>query len=293
MTALIASLAEISDRYDAVLCDLWGCLHNGHAPYPAAVAALQAFRRKGGRVVLLTNAPRPNVSVIRHLDRMGVPHDAYDLVVSSGDATQEAMVAGMAGRRIYHIGAPKDESFFTEMQDAPERLSQIARVALDEAEGIVCTGLADDLTETPEDYRAVLLSAKVKGLKMLCANPDIIVDYADKRLWCAGALARDYEDMGGEALYFGKPHAPAYALARRRLEALGLSVANDRLLAIGDGIDTDVRGGLAEGIDTLFVTGGISATDFGPDPLSPDAGKLKTWLEARKLSPTAAIPRLA
>lgn len=293
MTTLISSLADISDRYDAVLCDLWGCLHNGHAPYPAAVAALQAFRGKGGRVVLLTNAPRPNISVIRHLDRMGVPHDAYDLVVSSGDATQEAMVAGMAGSRVYHIGAPKDESFFTEMQEAPERLEQITRVPLDEAEGVVCTGLADDLSETPEDYRAVLLSAKVKGLKMLCANPDIIVDYGDKRLWCAGALARDYDEMGGEALYFGKPHAPAYTLARRRLEALGLSASNDRLLAIGDGIDTDIRGGVAEGIDTLFVTGGISAADFGPDPLRPGAPKLEAWLDDRQLSPTAAIPRLA
>lgn len=292
MTALIASLADISDRYDAILCDLWGCLHNGHEPYPAAVAALQAFRRKGGRVVLLTNAPRPNISVIRHLDRMGVPHDAYDLVVSSGDATQEAMVAGMAGSRVYHIGAPKDESFFTEMQEAPERLSRITRVPLDEAEGVICTGLADDLSETPEEYRAVLLSAKVKGLKMLCANPDIIVDYGDRRLWCAGALARTYEEMGGEALYFGKPHAPAYGLARRRLEEIGPAVTDDRLLAIGDGIDTDIRGGLAEGIDTLFVTGGIAAAEFGPDPLAPDAATLDAWLTERELSPTAAIPRL-
>lgn len=292
MTRLIASLAEMSHSYDAILCDLWGCLHNGHEPFPEAVAALQAFRKTGGRVVLLTNAPRPNISVIRHLNRMGVPQDAYDLVVSSGDATQEAMVSGMVGRKIFHIGAPKDESFFTEMTDDGGRLATITRVPLDQATGIVCTGLADDLIETPADYRAVLLSARVKGLTMLCANPDIIVDYGDKRLWCAGALALDYEAEGGTVLYFGKPHSPAYALARRRLAALGCNVADDRLLAIGDGIDTDIRGGVAEGIDTLFVTGGISATDFGPDPLAPDSALLDRWLTAKQLSPTAAIPRL-
>ena len=146
MTQIIASLAEISSRYDAVFCDLWGCLHNGHTAFPEAVAALQAFRAKGGKVVLLTNAPRPNVSVIRHLDRMSVPHDAYDLVVSSGDATQEAMLAGMVGDKIYHIGAPKDESFFTEYADDPAALARITRVPMDQATGVICTGLADDLT---------------------------------------------------------------------------------------------------------------------------------------------------
>jgi HAD superfamily hydrolase (TIGR01459 family) len=293
MTRLIGSLAEISTGYGALLCDLWGCLHNGHEPFPAAVAALRAFRETGGRVALVTNAPRPAASVIRHLDRMGLPHDCYDVVVSSGDAAQEAMVAGLVGRRVYHIGAPKDEPFFTEMTEAPERLATITRVPLDEAEGVVCTGLADDRTETPEDYRDVLLLAKTRGLRLLCANPDIVVDYGDKRLWCAGALARDYEAMGGRALYFGKPHAPIYLLARRKLgEILGCELKDDAILAIGDGVDTDIRGGIAEGIDTLFVTGGISASDFGPDPLAPDPERLDAWLAERTLSPTAAIPRL-
>ncbi|OIQ71015.1 UMP phosphatase [mine drainage metagenome] len=292
MTQIIASLAEISSRYDAVFCDLWGCLHNGHTAFPEAVAALQAFRAKGGKVVLLTNAPRPKVSVIRHLDRMSVPHDAYDLVVSSGDATQEAMLAGMVGDKIYHIGAPKDESFFTEYADDPAALAHITRVPMDQATGVICTGLADDLTETPADYHTVLLEAKTRGLKMLSANPDIIVDYGDKRLWCAGALANDYNEMGGESLSFGKPFSPIYALARRRLAALGHEISGDSILAIGDGIDTDIRGGLAEGIDTLFVTGGIAATEFGPNPDAPDSTLLQAWLDARQLSATAAIGKL-
>lgn len=290
MTRLIASLAEMKG-YSALLCDLWGCLHDGHRPFPAAVAALQGFRARGGKVVLLTNAPRPNAAVIRQLDRMGLPRDTWDLVVSSGDAAQEGMLAGLVGRRVFHIGAEKDEPFFTEGAD-PAALATIARVPLSEAEGIVCTGLAQDLSETPADYAATLHAAHGLGLPMLCANPDIVVDMGEKRLWCAGALARDYEAIGGRALYFGKPHSPVYALVRRRLAEIGGDAPDDRILAVGDGIDTDIRGGLAEGIDTLYVTGGIHAADFGPDPEAPGPDRLDAWLDARQVSPTAAIARL-
>ncbi len=291
MTRLISALAELTG-YEAVFCDLWGCLHDGYKPFPAAVAALQGFRARGGKVVLMTNAPRPAPAIRKHLAQMGLPRDTYDLIVSSGDATQEAMLAGLAGRRLFHIGAPKDEPFFTEREEEPAALSEIERVPLNQAEGVICTGLADDLTETPHDYRATLLAAKTQGLPMLCANPDIVVDFGDKRLWCAGALARDYEEMGGKALYFGKPWSPIYALARRKLAEIGCAPPEDRILAIGDGIDTDVRGGLGEGIDTLFVTGGIAASEFGDDPEAPDPARLAAWLEARQLSPTAAIGRL-
>lgn len=295
MPQIIPNLAAVSARYDAVLCDLWGCLHNGLAAYPAAVAALQQYRAAGGKVVLLTNAPRPKSSVVAQLDRLGVPKDAWDEVVTSGDAAQYALLTGAVGRRVYHIGAPKDEVFFTDFADdlaaVRAREAPITRVPLDQAEGIVCTGLVDDLTETPADYRAILLNGKTRGLPMLCANPDIIVDMGDKRLYCAGALAEAYEKMGGEALYFGKPHPPIYDLARRRLAALG-GRDDPQFLAIGDGIATDIQGGMAEGIDTLFVTGGIEAESFGPDPERPDAALLQAWLDGRLLSPTFAIGRL-
>ena len=163
---------------------------------------------------------------------------------------------------------------------------------LTEAEGIVCTGLVDDLTETPDDYRATLLYAKTKGLKLLCANPDIIVDFGDKRLFCAGAIAQEYDRMGGESLYFGKPHPPIYDLARRRLAALPGAVDDPRLLAIGDGVTTDVQGAVAEGIDVIFVTGGIAAASFGPDPENPDPALLDNWLADLELSATYGIGRL-
>lgn len=288
MTQIISSLDEVALNYDVLFCDLWGCLHNGVAAFPAAVAALQRFRQGGGRVVLLTNAPRPQKYVALQLDRMGVPHDAWDLIVSSGDAAQDAMFAGVVGRRVWAIMMDKDEGFFAdvppEWRDAPP----IERVALEEAEGIVCTGLFDDTTEVPEDYRARLLLARERGLKLLCANPDVVVDLGETRLYCAGALAEFYDDLGGTSLYFGKPHPPIYDLARRKL-----GISDDaRILAIGDGIATDIRGAAGEGIDALFVSGGLAADQFGDDVEHPVAAMLDEWLAARAENPRYSIGRL-
>jgi HAD superfamily hydrolase (TIGR01459 family) len=295
MTEIIRSLADLTGRYDAVFCDLWGCLHNGKAAFPVAVAALQGFRATGGKVVLLTNAPRPKSSVVKQLDNLGVPRDAWDIVVTSGDAAQMGMLSGAVGRKVHHIGAPKDEPFFTDFAEdlAAYAATQppIIRVPLREAEGIVCTGLRDDLTETPDDYRAALLLGKTLGLPMLCANPDIVVDMGDKRVYCAGALAQAYEQLGGTALYFGKPHPPIYDLARRRLAEAGVP-SDPQILCIGDGISTDIQGGIGEGLDTLFITGGLEAAQFGTDVETPDKTRLDAWLADRQLSPTFAMGRL-
>ncbi len=289
MTDLIASLSDLGRRYDAVFCDLWGCLHNGKTAFPAAVAALQSFRSKGGKVVLLTNAPRPKPSIVKQLDAMGVPRDAWDEVVTSGDATQYALFSGTYSR-VHFIGALKDEPFFT---DFPEDLTpaKVERVSIETAEVVLCTGLADDMTETPDDYKLTLMRAKNAELTMLCANPDIIVDYGDKRLYCAGALAQAYEKLGGKTMYFGKPHPPIYDLARRRLQALG-GPQSPQILCIGDGIGTDIQGGMAEGLDTLFVTGGISASAFGSDSDNPNKGLLEKWLTGQQMSATFAVPKL-
>ncbi|WP_442772460.1 TIGR01459 family HAD-type hydrolase [Paenirhodobacter enshiensis] len=287
MTRIIQSLSEISVSYDALFCDLWGCLHNGVAAFPEAVAALRAFRATGGKVVLLTNAPRPQAQVRASLDRMKVPHDAYDLIVTSGDAAQDAMFAGAVGRKVWHLGPSKDDAFFTEVPEDWQGRADIERVAFEEAEGIVCTGPFDEMTEVPEDYRGKFLLAKGRGLKMLCANPDIVVDMGERRIYCAGALAALYEDMGGEAFYFGKPHPPIYDLARRRLGG-----GEARILAIGDGINTDVAGGEGEGLDVLFVAGGLASGQFGPDGDAPDQTLLDDWLQARQRAPRYTIGRL-
>ena len=295
MTEIIENLGQVASRYDAVFCDLWGCLHDGVKAFPAAVAALQGYRAQGGIVMLVTNSPRPKSSVVKQLEKLGVPRDAWDEVASSGDAAQYALITGAVGHRVHHIGAEKDLPFFTDfaddLKDTLKTAQPIERVSLADAEGIVCTGLVDDLTETPDDYRAQLLLSKTKGLVMLCANPDIIVDFGDRRLYCAGALAQAYEKMGGKALYFGKPHPPIYDLARRRLSLLTKG-RDPQVLCIGDGLPTDIQGGMMEGLDTLFVTGGIAATEFGPDSSNPNKELLEAYLDGHQMSATFSIGHL-
>lgn len=290
MTPIIQSLDEISARYDALFVDLWGCLHNGVRAFPAAIEALSRYKSGGGKVLLLTNAPRPKPSVMVQLDRLGVPTEIWDDIVSSGDAAQAAMLSGAVGRKVYHIGPAKDDGFFTEIAEDLAGLGTVTRVPLEEAEGIVCTGPFHEETETPEDYRGPFLYAKAKGLKLLCANPDIVVDMGDTRIYCAGALAAYYTEMGGESLYFGKPYPPIYDLARRRLAALA-DVAPSRILAIGDGIQTDIKGALGEDIDSLFLTAGLAAAQTMTEG-APDREKLDSFFEASALTPTYAMGAL-
>jgi HAD superfamily hydrolase (TIGR01459 family) len=286
MTRLIASLAEVAGEYDALYVDLWGCLHDGRRAFPAAVAALRACRAAGGRVALVTNSPRPAPVVMRQLDRLGVPRDCWDVLATSGDAAQAALAAGAVGRRVWHLGPATDGSFFTVAAEDVRGLEAIERVPFEHADGIVCTGLFDDATETPEDYRGRLMRARQRGLPMLCANPDIVVDFGDRRVFCAGALAALYTELGGRSLYFGKPHPPIYDLAARRL---GIEAEAARILAIGDGVATDIAGAAAEGFDALFVTGGLAAAELGP---APGEAAVADWLAARGAAPRYAIHRL-
>jgi HAD superfamily hydrolase (TIGR01459 family) len=286
MTRIVNTLAEISDRYDVLLCDLWGCLHNGRAPFPDAVRALQGFKARGGTVVLLTNAPRPRAEVAKQLDRIGVPTDCWDVIVTSGDSARAAMFEGVVGSKVYFIGYESDLPFFEPLKII-ENSVQIERVPLARAEGIVCTGPADPYAD-PAVYRPDFLYAKANGLKLLCANPDVVVDFGDRRQWCAGALAQLYTEMGGESLYFGKPHPPIYDLARRRLAALGKLPPDTRILAIGDGIRTDIQGAMGEDIDALFITGGLAAEDTKTTD-QPDPKALSTYLEREMFDPMYSI----
>ncbi|MCR9146915.1 MAG: TIGR01459 family HAD-type hydrolase [Rhodobacteraceae bacterium] len=290
MTRIISSLADVSDAYDALFVDLWGCVHDGVTAFPEAVAALQAYRRGGGAVVLLTNSPKPRAGVEDQILKMGVPTDAWDTIATSGDSARAAMFRGAVGQKVWFMGEwERDAGFFTPMEilDAPQ---EIERVDLKDAEGIVCCGPFDPLAD-PAVNRADFLYAKQRGLKLLCANPDIVVDRGDVREWCAGALARLYTEMGGESLYFGKPHPPIYDLARRRLAALGRDVESGRILAIGDGAQTDVAGAMGEDIDSLFITGGLAAqeTRTGHDP---DEKALNAFVEKENVAPGYAIGRL-
>lgn len=288
MVRIIHSLDEIATQYDVLFCDLWGCVHNGRVAYPAAVAALQGFRAGGGQVVLLTNAPRPAKFVKAQLDGLNVPRDAWDVIVSSGDAAQDAMFAGVVGHRVWAIAPAKDDGFFDDIPDDWKDAKAIVKVPLEEAEGIVATGPFDEDREQASDYHDWLSFAQKRGMKLLCANPDIVVDLGDRRIICAGAIAQYYEQIGGEALYFGKPHPPIYDLARRRL---GLQ-DGARVLAIGDGISTDILGAEAEAIDSIFITGGLAFDQFGPDVESPEPAALENWLNKEGRNPAYAMGRL-
>ncbi|WP_424928061.1 TIGR01459 family HAD-type hydrolase [Amaricoccus tamworthensis] len=288
MTQIIQSLDEVDPGYNVLFCDLWGCLHNGKAAFPDAVAALEKFRSGGGRVVLLTNAPRPWRSVRTQIDRLGASRECWDLIVTSGDAAQTAMADGFVGRKVYHVGPEKDLVFFEDENGKP---FDVGLVPLDEAEGIVCTGLFDDRSETPEDYRATILYGVNKGLKLLCANPDVIVDVGETRIYCAGAIAAAYTEAGGQSYYFGKPHAPIYDLARRRLEnEKGMDRDGTDIVCIGDGIFTDITGAMGESLDAIFVTGGLAAEETETTPTSgPDPKQLDRFLAEAKLSPKYAM----
>ena len=282
---IVQSLAEIGGAYQALLVDLWGCYHDGLAPYPAAVAALRAYRAQGGIVILLTNAPRPAHSVGAFLDRIGAPGDSYDGIMSSGAACQRALTSGNYGHRFHYVGPPRDLHMLTDLG--------LEDTALDRADALLCTGLRDDQTETPADYGATMADWRARGLRLLCANPDLFVDKGDQRLLCAGALALAYQQAGGEVVWFGKPHRATYDQSFELLaELAGREIARREVLAIGDGIGTDVKGGLDAGLDVLFVTGGLAASELGADPEHPDPARLDAYLAEHRFAPRYAIGRL-
>lgn len=250
----IGGLGEIAPAYDALICDVWGVLHNGHSAHIGAVNALRRFRAEFGPVVLLSNAPRPVDELEEQFARIGVPADCYDAIVTSGVATRDALAERANNRRlaILHIGPERDRGVFAGLPidcvDAPK------------ASVILCTGLYDDDTETPADYSEMLDELKRRGLTLLCANPDIVVQRGGKLVYCAGAIARDYEKMGGEVVYYGKPHQAIYrtTLATARAAAKREIL---RPLAIGDGIETDLKGANGAGLDALFIADGIHGED--------------------------------
>ena len=290
MNRIIEQFADISGQYDAAFVDLWGCMHNGIAALPDAVAAMQKYRAAGGVVVLVTNSPRPWDSVARQINGFGVPDDAWDAIATSGDSARAAMFRGIVGEKIWFMGeSPRDDDFFEPLKIITDPVN-IHKVPLEEAEGIVCCGPFDPLAD-PEVNRPEFLYAKARGLKLLCANPDIVVDRGDVREWCAGALAALYTEMGGESLYFGKPHPPIYDLAQRRLAALKAAPSGPRIIAIGDGIGTDILGGVQEDLDVLFISGGLAAAETKTDR-QPDPDALAKYLNSHQMSAAYTIGQL-
>jgi HAD superfamily hydrolase (TIGR01459 family) len=268
MTTLhfIEQLRDLVDGVEVILSDIWGVVHNGLEAFPEACAALHAYRQQGGTVILITNAPRPADSVQRQLRKFGVADDVYDAIVSSGDLTRD-FVANHPGKKIFWIGM--------ERHNAVSRGLDPVIVPLEQADYIICTGLFDDETESPEDYRDMMLQARERKLPLICANPDIVVERGDRLIYCAGAIAELYRELGGEVIFYGKPHRPIYERAMElAAERRGRPAPLNRVLAIGDSVRTDLTGALGFGIDCLFVTRGIHSKEFeGIDQLDPASVK--------------------
>jgi HAD superfamily hydrolase (TIGR01459 family) len=283
LPALIDHFSKFAGEYDVVLCDVWGVVHNGVAAFAEAGDALARFRAAGGHVALITNAPRAGQVVARQLDRMGVPRAAYDTIVSSGDVTR-GVIAAHRGEKLFHLGPDRDQSIFTELG--------IPLVPLESADYVVCSGLFNDETETPEDYRALLNTMRSRRLFMICANPDVVVERGDRLVYCAGAIADLYASLGGNVLYAGKPHRPIYDRALEEITRLrGRSVPLRRVLAIGDSVRTDLTGATSLGVDCLFVTAGIHAEEFGSRE-NPEPAILADVFTAANAKPKAVTRRL-
>ncbi len=280
----LAGLSEISPRYDAVLSDVWGVVHNGVAAHPSAVEALQTYRRNGGRVVLITNAPRPSSAIVPLLDRLGVERDAYDAIVSSGDATR-AMLAEYRGKVIHHVGPPTEDDALYEGFD-------LTRGSAEEAEVVVVTDLDTD-SDTPDMYNDRVALWLERNLPMIVANPDRVVEHGERLIYCGGALGDLYEARGGMVRMAGKPYRPIYQEALRLAEAAaGRPLRRENILAIGDSVRTDAIGAAGFGIDLLFITGSIHAGEldaFG----EPDPDAIRRLVEPSGVTLAGFMPRLS
>ncbi|MES1197465.1 MAG: TIGR01459 family HAD-type hydrolase [Pseudomonadota bacterium] len=272
---LLSSIDDIATRYDAFLCDLWGVVHNGRVSFPRATAALSRLAAAGKHIILISNVPKPRDPIPGQLDRLGVPRGAWHAIVTSGDAIRAELAARAPGP-MYKIGPDSDRVLW-------EGLG-LERSTLDHARFIGISGLNHDDRETPADYAETLAQARVRELELLCANPDIVVRMGDHLIWCAGAIARDYEELGGRVVMAGKPYAPIYNLAYKELAALSQRpIEKSRILAIGDGIGTDLVGAREQGLDALFIASGMHGEALSTNG-ALDAAKIEAALAAEGVS---------
>jgi HAD superfamily hydrolase (TIGR01459 family) len=256
---------ELSSRYPVWFCDIWGVVHDGHTPNPATSDTLSRHRANDGIVILVTNSPRSNIGVEQQIAAIGVPRETHDAIVTSGDVTR-TLIEEHGGGKIFHLGPERDHSIFEGLK--------VSRVPLEEAKAVLCTGLFDDRTETPDNYRDLLAQIKARNLEMICANPDKIVRIGTRILFCAGSLAEAYEKLGGKVLMAGKPYAPIYELAQRKAEAIARrTLTKSEILAIGDGPDTDIRGAADYTIDAVLVADGITQAESGLEALTRSVEK--------------------
>ncbi|MGP4723127.1 TIGR01459 family HAD-type hydrolase [Agrobacterium deltaense] len=282
MAHRILTLGEITAGFDVILSDVWGVLHNGVSAFPDAAVALREARKAGKTVVLITNSPRPAPGVIAQLRVLGVPDEAYDRIITSGDVTRGLIAEGP--KKVFLLGPERDLPLLDGLD--------VERVGEEEAQSVVCTGFFDDETETPEDYSEMLKGFVARNVPMICANPDLVVERGERIIPCAGAMAAYYEQLGGEVRIAGKPHAPIYEACLAAAKEVRGAFAKDRVLAIGDGMPTDVKGAIASGLNLLYISGGIHAAEYTLNGQTDEA-LLNAYLKGQGAAPGWWMPRLA
>ncbi|MGV2017062.1 TIGR01459 family HAD-type hydrolase [Agrobacterium sp. 22-223-1] len=282
MAHRILTLGEITAGFDVILSDVWGVLHNGVSAFPDAAVALREARKAGKTVVLITNSPRPAPGVIAQLRVLGVPDEAYDRIITSGDVTRGLIAEGP--KKVFLLGPERDLPLLDGLD--------VERVGEPEAQSVVCTGFFDDETETPEDYTEMLKGFIARNVPMICANPDLVVERGERIIPCAGAMAAYYEQLGGEVRIAGKPHAPIYEACLAAAKEVRGAFAKDRVLAIGDGMPTDVKGAIASGLNLLYISGGIHAAEYTLNGQTDEA-LLNAYLKGQGAAPGWWMPRLA
>lgn len=289
---LVRGLADLAGHYRAILCDVWGVVHNGAFGFEKAAGALARFRSGGGRVVLMTNSPNPSRFVEAQLERLGVSRKSYDAIVSAGDVTA-CLLAKHPDAGVFHLGPPGETALFEEALALCGKAPR--RVPLEQAQFVLCTGPVDPVHETPADYDPILAAMRARNLELICANPDIVVEDAGMLLYCAGAIAERYEAAGGKVIQAGKPFAPIYERALELACGPGNeSIDRARVLVIGDAMRTDIKGAHQQGLDSLFVTSGIHRAELhgAAEDAALDAAAFRQFVEGADFAPTAAIPEL-
>jgi HAD superfamily hydrolase (TIGR01459 family) len=288
---LLTGLTTVADRYDGYLVDLWGVMHNGVVPYPAAVACLAELKRRGKRVLLLSNAPRRSEEAKRRLIAMGIDRSLFDELITSGEATWQELKTFDApfyrglGRRCLPIMARSDLGML-------EGLDLTIVQTVEEADFILALGI-ERAGDKLEKFRPLLQAAAARSLPMICANPDLEVMRGEAREICAGALALFYEEIGGDVRYHGKPHEGVYQRCFAMLEG----IPRTRILGIGDSLRTDIAGAAAAGIDSLLILGGILEEHLGgPDSIAAsaiDPGRMGPHLAEATAHPDLLMARLS
>ncbi len=271
----IKALSEIAEKYKYIICDVWGVLHNGLNLYDPAITALEAFQAEGGKVILLTNAPKPHKIIEDRFYAMGVKQAFWNKIITSGDAVREYIANDAADKRIYHWGGELDQGIY---QDVIKNQAPLA-----EANLIICSGLEDsDLEITAQEAKRLTDCAEA-GVPFLCANPDLTVHVGSKTWVCAGAAAQIYREAGGDTIMFGKPYPLVYQKCLKHLEKItGADIQLNEILAIGDGLHTDIKGAEQYGMDTLFIQNGVHQKAFA---VQNDFTTLRELCETHDVTP--------